>query len=172
MMFAGRVPHGLIVAAMLTVVIGLAGPAARADESGLTISDAWVRMAPPTLKTHGGYLTLTNHGKEPKELISVSSDNYGEVQIHLSKIVDGVATMQRMESVEVAPGKTVEFKPGGLHLMMLSAKKPLEKGKTVPITLRFRSGETIECEAMVSMSAPDGEMMEMDHTGHEMQHTH
>jgi hypothetical protein len=172
-MFAGRKLRGLIVATIFATFTMLAGQVASADESGLAISDAWVRMAPPTLKTHGGYLTLTNHGEEPKELIGASSENYSEVQIHLSKIVDGIATMQRMESVEVAAGKTVAFKPGGLHLMLMSARQPLEKGETVPITLSFRSGETIEIEAMVMMSAPAGsEMKEMDHSGHGGHHTH
>jgi hypothetical protein len=159
-----------MMAAILSAAALLAGPFASATESGLMISNAWVRMAPAALKTHGGYMTLTNHGQEAIELIGASSENYGEVQMHLSSIVDGIATMQRMESVEIPAGKAVEFKPGGLHFMLLAAKKPLEKGKMVPITLSFRSGETVEVKAMVMMGAPGGEMMDMDHSGHEMQH--
>ena len=169
----GRKLLSLAAAAILSAAVMLAGPAASADESGLMISDAWVRMAPPVLKTHGAYLTVANHGPEARELIGASSGNYGEVQMHLSQIVDGVATMHRMESVEIPAGQTVEFKPGGLHFMLLEAKEPLEKGKMVPITLSFRSGETIGVEAMVMMSAPGGgEMKEMDHSGHGGHHTH
>jgi len=167
-MFIGKKVHGFILAVIFSTAAVLSGPVASAHESGLTISDAWVRMAPATLKTHGAYLTITNHGKETKELIGATSENYGEVQIHLSKVVDGVATMQRMESIEIPAGKTVAFKPGGLHLMLMSAKKPLAEGKMVPLTLSFRSGETIEVKAMVMKSASgDGEMMKMDHSGHE-----
>jgi copper(I)-binding protein len=57
--------------------------------------------------------------------------------------------------------------------MLLEAKEPLEKGKMVPITLSFRSGESVDVEAMVMMSAPGGgEMKEMDHSGHGSHHTH
>lgn len=171
-MFAARVLRNLIVAGLL-VAAALAVPAARAHESGIAISGAWVRMAPPALKTHGGYLTIANHGKEPGELTGASSPNYGEVQIHHSQIVDGVATMQRMESVEIAAGKTVEFKPGGLHLMLMSPKQPLDEGGSVPITLSFRSGETVNVEAMVMKSAPGGGYMkEMNDCGHADHHTH
>jgi hypothetical protein len=169
----GRKRLSLAAAAILSAAVMLAGPVARADDSRLMISDAWVRMTPPVLKTHGAYLTVVNHGPEARELIGASSANYGEVQMHLSRIVDGVATMQRMESVEIPAGQRVEFKPGGLHFMLLEAKEPLEKGKMVPITLSFRSGESVDVEAMVMMSAPGGgETKEMDHSGHGSHHTH
>lgn len=164
--------RNLIVAGLLAAA-ALAGPSAGAHESGIKISGAWVRMSPPTLKTHGGYLTIANHEPEPKELIGASSPDYGEVQIHHSQIVDGVATMQRMESIEIAAGKTVVFKPGGLHLMLVSAKKPLENGGVVPITLSFRSGETISVEATVMTSAPDGsDMQGMGDCANADHHTH
>lgn len=172
-MFFGRKILTLVIAAMLSAASVPGGPTASAHESGLMASNAWVRMAPPVLKTHGAYLTITNHSTETSELIGAVSGNYGEVQMHMSQIVDGVATMQRMESVEIPAGQTVEFKPGGLHFMLIGAKEPLEEGKTVPITLSFRSGETIGVEAMVTMSAPGGEEAnEMEHSGHECHHTH
>ncbi|MBX2806189.1 MAG: copper chaperone PCu(A)C [Hyphomicrobiales bacterium] len=172
-MYAGVNDRGAIIAALYIAIAFLCAQTAYAGEHGITVSDAWVRMAPPVLKTHGGFLTLTNDGEESKELIGATSKNYGEVQIHLSKIIDGVSTMQRMESVEVAAGKTVEFKHGGLHLMLMSAKIPLEEGSTVPIMLNFRSGETVHVEAMVMTMAPGGgQMEEMDHSGHDGHHTH
>jgi copper(I)-binding protein len=172
-MVFGRTILNLAIAAILSAAAVLGSPAASAHEDGLSASDAWVRMAPPVLKTHGAYLTITNHGADPGDLIGAASGNYGEVQMHLSQIVDGVATMQRLESVAIPAGQTVEFKPGGLHFMLIGAKAPLEEGKSVPITLSFRSGETIGVEAMVMKSAPSGgDTKEMDHSGHECHHTH
>ncbi len=156
-------------AAVLLAGLMVAGPAAHAGDAGLMVSDAWVRLAPTSLKTHGGYLTIMNHGKETQELTSASSENYQSVQMHVSRIENGVATMQRLESVEIPAGGAAEFQPGGLHLMLLGAKKPLQEGGTVPIHLGFGSGATLDVEARVIKGAPmsNGGMMHMDHGGHD-----
>jgi len=155
----------MALAMLGSMIIGI--QIAVAMDDGLKVSDAWVRMAPAALKTHGGYMTIMNHGNEPQELVGASSPNYEDVQLHISKVEDGVATMQHLESIEVPAGGMAEFKPGGLHFMLMKAKAPLEKGGMVPITLTFRSGETVAVKAMVMAGAPDGgEMMEMDHSGH------
>ena len=146
---------------------------AHADDTGLMATGAWVRFAPATLKTHGGYLTISNHGEQPQELVGASSENYATVMVHLSQVVDGIATMQHLESVEIPAGGKAEFKPGGLHLMLMGPKKPLEKGGMVPIRLTFRSGATLDVQAMVMAGAPDGAAMkEMDHSAHGSHQTH
>ena len=44
--------------------------------------------------------------------------------------------------VEIAPGKTVKFAPGGLHVMLIGLKQPLKNGDHFPLTLHFqKSGE-------------------------------
>ena len=145
-----------------------------AMDDHLKVTNAWIRMAPATLKTHGAYMTITNGGSEAKDLVAASSPNYKGVQLHVSRVVDGIATMEHLESVEIPAGGKAEFKPGGLHLMLMQAIKPLEEGGTVPLTLSFRSGETVSVEAMVMKRAPDGasDMKEMDHSGHKGHKTH
>lgn len=128
--------------------------AALAAPDGLKVSDAWVRFAPPVLKTHGGYFTLTNSGAEPQELIAATSTAYDRVELHESRVANGVATMQRLESIEVPAGGKVEFMPGGLHLMLIGPKAPLAEGASVPLTLSFRSGAEIAVEAKVLAKAP------------------
>jgi copper(I)-binding protein len=75
--------------------------------------------------------------------------------------------------VEVPAGGKAEFKPGGLHLMLIGPKKPLEMGGVVPIRLTFRSGATLDVQAMVMADEPDGAAMkEMDHGAHGGHKTH
>jgi copper(I)-binding protein len=166
-------PAWLLATALLSITALSSALPANASDTGLMATGAWVRLAPPTLKTHGGYLTISNHGAEPQELVGASSDNYEMVMVHLSQIVDGVATMQHLESVEVPAGRKAEFKPGGLHLMLMGPKKPLEMGGVVPIRLTFRSGATLDVQAMVMADEPDGAAMkEMDHGAHGGHKTH
>lgn len=164
-----------VLAAALICLSSIGAPPAIAAEHGLKVTDAWVRMMPPTIKVHGGYLTIINEGKQPQELVAAASDNYEAVEIHLSRIENGVATMQRLESVEIPAGGKVEFKPGGMHLMLIGTMKPLEHGALVPIRLGFRAGTKIEVEAIVMNNPPDGPAAgteQMDHSGHGGKHTH
>jgi copper(I)-binding protein len=168
MLFAGM-PRRMTVLFALAGLVMVSAQTARADD-GLTISDAWVRMAPAAIKTHGGYFTITNHGSEARELVGAASDNYEAVELHVSRIQNGVATMERVESVEIPAGGKAEFKPGGLHLMLMGAKKPLEKDGMVPIRLIFRSGATLDVHAMVMDKGHDARgMKSMDH-GEPMTH--
>jgi copper(I)-binding protein len=168
-----KLPARLLAAALLSIVVLSSALPANASDTGLMASGAWVRFAPATLKTHGGYLTISNHGAEPQELVGASSENYEMVMVHLSQVVDGVATMQHLESVEVPAGGKAEFKPGGLHLMLMGPKKPLEKGGMVPIRLTFRSGATLDVQAMVMAGALDAAATkDMDHGAHGGHKTH
>ncbi|MGF1622197.1 MAG: copper chaperone PCu(A)C [Rhodomicrobiaceae bacterium] len=166
-----KFPARLLAALLLAMTALTSTPPARASDTGLMATGAWVRLAPPTLKTHGGYLTISNHGAKPQKLVGASSDNYEMVMLHLSQVVDGVATMQHLESVEVPAGGKAEFKPGGLHLMLMGPKMPLEQGGMVPIRLTFRSGATLDVQAMVMAGAPDA-AAEMDHSAHGGHKTH
>ena len=172
-MLSGNSLSKLVAALLFSMTALTASLPAKADDSGLIATGAWVRLAPPTLKTHGGYLTISNHGKEPRQLIGASSPDYEMVMLHLSQVVDGVATMQHLDVVEIPVGGKAEFKPGGLHLMLMGPKKPLEEGGMVPIRLSFASGATLDVQAMVMAGAPDEAAgKEMDHDAHGMHKTH
>lgn len=162
----------LFALAMILAFFSTSGGAG-ADSVRLSVADAWVRLAPPALKTHGGYLTIRNEGAEPDELVSASSDNYAEVQMHVSRIEGGVAMMEQLASVEIPAGGKVAFQPGGLHLMLVGPRKPLALDAVVPVRLGFRSGATLDVQAKVLLGAPEESMCSHDngaHGGHH--HTH
>lgn len=158
-------------AAAIIILVGLLAASPAFSESGIKINDAWVRMAPPTVKIHGGYLTIVNETGETQELVDAYSEGYESIEIHISRVEHGIAKMQRLESLKIPAGGKAEFKPGGMHLMLLGAKKPLEHGALIPIRLGFRKGIKLEFEAIVINNGPDGsappdDMMKMDHSGH------
>jgi hypothetical protein len=135
--------------AMGCIGLMLAVPVTMAADDGLKVMDAWVRFAPASMRTHGGYLTIVNGGQEAQELIGASSPNYNRVEIHQSKVVDGIAAMELVASIEIPAGGKVVFAPGGYHLMLLGPKAPLQPGGSVPLRLSFRSGAEIDVEAKV-----------------------
>jgi hypothetical protein len=64
--------------------------------------------------------------------------------LHRSLHKGSEARMVHVEALDLAPGQTVVFKPGGYHLMLMHRKRALQPGEEVPVTLRFGDGETLE----------------------------
>jgi copper(I)-binding protein len=58
--------------------------------------------------------------------------------------------MRELENgVALAPGQTVELKPGGYHAMFIDLKAPFVKGQKVPATLVFEKAGKIDVEFQV-----------------------
>lgn len=162
-----RVLMARAAAALLALAQGMSAARAAGD---IEIADAWIRFAPPAMKMHAGYFTMTNAGSAERELVAVESPAYGGVALHISREQDGVATMEHVAQVAVPPGGTVEFAPGGLHLMLMEPKAAQAEGAHVPLTLVFQDGERVEIRATVKKGMQaDGHS---GHDGHEHHHHH
>jgi periplasmic copper chaperone A len=87
-------------------------------------------------------LTVTNRGDGDDRLLSAETPAALDVEVHLTEIEDGRATMAVLDEVAIPAGETVRFRPGGLHLMLVVPDETVAEGGTFELTLRFdRSGE-------------------------------
>lgn len=116
---------------------------------GLRVDNALVPLAPPSAMAHAAYFSVTNPGEATRHLIGVTAEGYGISHIHRSEIVDDIATMSSVEVVVIAPGQTVAFEHGGLHVMLMKPPEPLAAGDTVDLTLEFANGEDMAVSAKV-----------------------
>ena len=92
-----------------------------------------------------GFFTVTNSGGETDRLVRASTPAAAMVEIHRSLMVDGVMRMEPVAGgVEIPAGATVEFAPGGLHLMLMHPKEPFALGSTVPMTLEFEQAGSVD----------------------------
>lgn len=125
----------------LTVVAVLSAAAATSAYPGsprIAVEDARTRATAPGQAVAGGFMTLVNTGTTADRLLRVSSDAAREVQMHESRVEGGVMRMRPIiDGVTVPAGGRVEFKPRGLHLMLVDLKAPLVAGTRVPVTLEF-----------------------------------
>jgi hypothetical protein len=122
------------------------GNAAASFKAGdLVITAPWVRATPKGAPVAGGYLTITNNGAEPDRLIGGSFAAAGRFEVHDMTMDNGVMRMRPLtDGLEIKPGQTVEFKPGGYHLMFMGLKEQLKAGDTVNGTLQFAKAGTVE----------------------------
>ena len=110
--------------------------AAAGVSAQVNVSDAWVRGTVPGQKATGAFMQLKS--ADGGALVSVQSPVAGRVEIHEMRMEGNVMRMRAIPKLELPAGETVALKPGGYHVMLLDLKAPLQKGETVPITLKVQ----------------------------------
>ena len=122
---------------------------------GPTVERAWVRAMPPGQQNTAAYFALKNNGDVNIVITGASSDIAREAQIHRSQHIDGYMRMERLESVALGPGESVEFTPGGIHMMLLGLEQMPAVGSTVTLCLLLASGPAVCVDAPVRKSASE-----------------
>ena len=122
------------------------------------VSNAWMRPTVPGQQATGAYMSLTS--PIPRKLVGVSTPAAGIAEVHEMKMDGDVMKMREMPELELPAGKTVDLRPGALHVMLMDLKQPFVKGTRVPVTLRFKDAKghesTVDVTMPVSMTAPAG----------------
>jgi copper(I)-binding protein len=129
-------------APLLTLVAaGDVAPPAQAARpaGGLLVQDGWWRALPGSIPA-GGYFTLRNNGRQAVALTGASSPACGSIMLHQTTSSGGMAGMKHVKSVDVPPGGSASFAPGGYHLMCMAPGPAMKPGGAVPVTLVFQSG--------------------------------
>jgi copper(I)-binding protein len=130
---------------LATLVLVVASCAS--GDPDLRVSSAQASV--PVAGTSQVVLELTNVGDGDDALVAVETDAALAVELHLTEVRDGRATMRLLEQVDLAAGSTVRFRPGGLHLMMVVPDERVVVGATIPLLLRFERSPDIVVEAEV-----------------------
>jgi copper(I)-binding protein len=123
---------------VLLVAMALPATAHQYQLGSLVIGHPWSRPTAPGMPMGVAYLSITNNGKDADVLIAASTPLAARVEMHQTTIADGMARMRPLGEIAIAPGTTVKIEPGGIHLMLVDLKTPLETGKQVPLELTFR----------------------------------
>ena len=121
----------------------------------ITIGHPYARATAAGQASGGGYLKLENKGADDK-LLSASADVAASVELHSMSMEGDVMRMRQVDGVALPKGKTVELKPGALHIMLVGLKAPLKDGDKFPMQLRFEKAG--EVTVTVNVEAGGGEL--------------
>lgn len=148
------------------LAIALATPAFAHDfmVGSIHIDHPVARATTPMAQASGGFMTITNRGDQPDRLIAAASDASARTEIHLTENDDGVMRMREVEGIEIAPGETVELKPGSFHVMFIGITAPFNEGETRTATLTFENAG--EVEVTFNIEQISGGMSHADHGDH------
>lgn len=117
----------------------------------LSVGDPWVRATVSAQKSTGAFMQLT--AQQDTRLVEAKSPVASVVQIHEMSMEGGLMKMSELEKGLVLPaGKTLEFKPGGYHIMLQGLQQQIKEGDIVPLALTIESADkkrsTIEVKAV------------------------
>lgn len=121
----------VLLAARLLCTAG----AASAQTGQFAIDDAWARATPGRAETGAAYLTIRSPTAD--RLVAAATPVAQKAELHTMEMAGMVMKMRPAESVAIPAGKPVVLKPGGLHIMLMGLKKPLQPGQSFPLTLTF-----------------------------------
>lgn len=141
-LFVSR-PAGRFPAPVAALSLALCAQAAIARDDGVRAESPWLRETAPGQSAGGGFVTLTNIGHREDRLLGGSSPLAASVEVHMMRMDGSVMRMRPMPGGLALPaGLPVALRPGAEHIMLIGLKRPLRRGETVPVTLRFaRAGE-------------------------------
>lgn len=146
-------PHHIFLPAILLLSITL--PAC--TPGNLRVEDAWARPGSTGGNT-AVYFTIDNSTREDDVLLGVASSAAHASEMHKTMMVESeesqseagmVMQMQPQTSVEIRADGYVEFKPGGLHVMLTDLVDDLEVGETLTVILTFENAGEISVEVTV-----------------------
>ena len=133
----------------------------------LAVTDAVVKVGADAAAPSAAYFTV-HGGPEATKLIGVISSDAERVEMHESKMDNGVMAMNAVQTVDVPAGGEVKFRQGGLHAMVFGIKERARAAGKLQITLMFEGGRALAIEAPLTsvtgapVAASDGEAP-MDH---------
>lgn len=151
--------------APLLLSLSLAAPALAHEDGhhdGVMVEHPWARTTGTMTRAGAVYMTVKNGSHEMVTLTGVATERAKVAEIHQSSEEGGVMKMRMVESLPIAPGETIEFAPGGYHVMLIGLTEPLKEGDVFPITLTFDKAGSVP--VIVTVTGMDGK--KDDHAGH------
>ena len=103
---------------------------------------------PPNAVVAAAYMDIVS--AQGDRLTGASTPAAERVEIHESRLQDGVARMRPLQDVELAPGRRFAFEPGGVHFMIIGLKQPLVADARIPFILHFEHAGEMPIELAVS----------------------
>jgi copper(I)-binding protein len=112
--------------------------AAMAAKANIDVTDAWTKATAGNATTAQIYMHLVS-AKDPDRLVGLEVSNATRIDVR-EATDQGAAKGTAAPSVDVPGGGTVNFAPGGRHLLLTGLKAPLREGESFLLTLRFDKG--------------------------------
>jgi len=130
-MSAPHPANRLLATTLLTFVTVLSSGLANAD--AIRVDNAWARATAPGQKVAAVFMDLT--AGADRTLVAAESPASKQVELHTMAMENGVMIMREVKEIALPKGRTVQLKPGGLHIMLIDLNGQITADSSVALTL-------------------------------------
>lgn len=153
---------GTILASGLLLALGACGEAPEVPPEtvaatappeappGISLSDARVQLPAVSGRPGVAYFIISQSSGPPRTVAGVAVELAGRTEMHETMKKGEAMTMQPVESVALESGKSVEFAPGGKHVMLFDLDPKLRFEDSVELTVTFDGGDKAATRARVT----------------------
>jgi len=114
----------------------------------ININDAWARVSAKGSNS-AAYFKIINNSSKNDTLISAESNSAEVVEIHETFKENNKMGMRAVKFVEIPAKSEVNFKPGGLHIMLINLNRNLKNNDTINLVLKFKLSKEIKMKVPV-----------------------
>jgi periplasmic copper chaperone A len=135
------------LAAVVVLALVLSVPVAARD-CRPQVREGWVRVPPGGMSTKStstmaGFGRIVNHCSTPATILSARSPSFASVELHETRVIDGVSKMRPVPTLRIAPDGAAILRPGGMHLMLMRPGSALKAGSRVVVEFELGGGGTL-----------------------------
>lgn len=153
---------GMVLAGGLMLGLGACGEAPRTPPEedaieappeappGIVVSDARVQLPAVSGRPGVAYFTVSQASGPPRSIAAVVVEMAGRTEIHETMKTGEAMTMKPVDAVPLESGKSVEFAPGGKHVMLFDLDPKLRFEDSVELTVTFDGGDKATTNAKVT----------------------
>jgi periplasmic copper chaperone A len=130
---------------LLALLISCAG-----DKPGFVqVDDPKIKFVEEPMKNTALFVVLKNSGGKDVSLVKASSTISEAVELHEMIMDGGEMKMRPVDKMVVKAGSSLELKPGGLHIMFIGLKEPLQLDEKKTVQLFFDNGQEFTLEVPI-----------------------
>lgn len=144
----------VLVALLAVSAVGSGAAQAEGEPCLPVVRDGWVRLPPGSMPMMAGFGRIENRCGMPATVVRASSPSFASVELHETKMIDGVSRMRPVPELRLAPNGAAVLKPGGLHLMLMKPSAPLSPGSRVVLQFELADGGKVLGEFEVRKAVP------------------
>lgn len=108
---------------------------AQSSTEALVITEAKIFAPMKGSNTTAGYGKIQNTTSKEIAVKVIKANPFKAVETHETKEVSGKMAMERVDSFKIPARGVFELKPGGNHIMLFDATRPLKVGEEITIEL-------------------------------------
>jgi len=120
------------------------------QSAGVSVNQPFASPTMPGATVGAAYMQVVNRGRNQVVLVSATSPVAARVEFHSMSMDGNIMRMREITGgIPIPPGGTVNFVPGGMHIMLVGLKQQLAAGSTVPMTLNFNGAPSVTVQVPV-----------------------